>query len=560
MNTQNTDQNDPCGLPSGAFEKQLAENQLRVEQAKALSKKLEQESKVQPSQRPLFAQNLGKMFHVAKKRGGLTLKDYFEIAFGAHWESYYKKRKRFVLLEGELASEDTFNAEGRKYLRLAQAMSRTRGDQTRQIAESRNLFAVLPLVQGTYLDNTRAASIRHSTVQEEHLLTLFEKFVSVMVSSINLDDYRQSITSSNLGVPPEWPRSGELSLISGAGWGQIFDMDADYVFDAPFQRLAPTVAICDIGTPAAKHPYCVVKVPKRRVDRLGLDAAVEFSIYDLFGLTDRLSIGEDDFEDGGNWALFNELYEEHHWDWYAEFRDIARKRPDLSKALEAVNFKLETVLRLSLQLRFDASFQVWKPAFVLRLADDPGTWNYEMNETRIQPDPSIFGDLSGKVELPGNMAPFRDLKRFETAEDYIFIVAWPKWNGVKDDLFQAIANNEVERLSGENDLFASVNGVNFGTMLVPGREAVNFLLEPVESARYSIDYLIDIPERQFTPFPVGSVAEALCLNLRCAQKEERLDMLLAKDAQLRISNVDEFLGQLRSEYDKWVAGFPHAPE
>lgn len=37
-------------------------------------------------------------------------------------------------------------------------------------------------------------------------------------------------------------------------------------------------------------------------------------------------------------------------------------------------------------------------------------------------------------------------------------------------------------------------------------------------------------------------------------------MLLAKDAQLRISNVDEFLGQLRSEYDKWVAGFPLAPE
>ena len=35
MNTQNTDQNDPCGLPSGAFEKQLAENHLRVEQQEA---------------------------------------------------------------------------------------------------------------------------------------------------------------------------------------------------------------------------------------------------------------------------------------------------------------------------------------------------------------------------------------------------------------------------------------------------------------------------------------------------------------------------------------------
>ncbi len=532
----------------------LKENEHRKENAKSIMRELKKPKKIPSLDRPIMARNLGRMFELASRRDGLTLKDYFQKAFGAQWESQYKKRARYVIKDGEedRRSIKEFYVRGDRFLELARAMSSPSDARLQGLSKDFEQKAVLQLVERTSFDNRRAMSGRRSQEQEEDLTKVLDRLVNSVLNRVDLDEYRQEANSCRLGVPPSWPKNGDLSLVDSDGWGPSLDVGADVTFEGP-HRLAPIATVCELGSPAAMSTFSVVRVPKERLQNMDLGAAVEYSIYEAFGLNEEKGVSEDEYLDGGDWVLFDALYQSAYWDWCDELRSANDQDADLASILSEVDFELETIIRVSVQLRYDRLFDTWKPMFTLNFPDEFDPLN-ELHETRIRPSKSAFGVLRGSVEMPGNMTPFADLKVGENKDSHLFVLGWPKWNGVRDDLHYAIRKGEhLTNKFGSEDFFKPINGLCNGTVAFPSQEAVDFLLEPIRDPDYSLKFLIDVPKNTFTKFPPGSLAEAIASNLLYAEDEKKLDRLLSEDAQIRKRKVQEFVEKLRSDYERRIS-------
>lgn len=555
MPERRKDESSDDGPRLRSAEEMQRDMRRRLDSAKSSRDELKKISRVPLDDRPLLAGNLGKMFLAARRRDQLTMKDYFQMAFEKEWESHYKKNKRYIRLDGDAENDDSqgihhgeYLAAGIGYFRLAKALSMPRTTGQVHTPEDQELLAVLRLVEGTSFDSLHARIGRRRQDQERKLIDTIQKVVSMVESKADLNGFLENATSINLGVPCDWPQEGSLSLIAGTGWGSALKVETTVVLEEHY-RLGPSIPICEVGTPAALASFALVRVPKSRTEYLGLSSSVGYSIHEVFGLTGEKDISEGDYLKGGAWSLFDALSGQYEWEAVRELRLLNERQDNLGSILASLDPALETKLQVHFQVRFDTLYGQWKPAFsVQRVGEAPIA---ELHETEIRSG-RPFGNLRGKVELPGNWAPFVDLPMYETSDSRLFVVAWPKWEGAMFELDDALRSDDPRdvRIIDEN-FYKSILGCHRGTFVLPGREAVDFLLEPLDPEIYSIDFLVNVPGKGFTEFQQGSLAEAIARNLAYAEPADvRIDDLLLSDARMRAAKLQAFVNECRAEYEK----------
>lgn len=508
--------------------------------AKRAAKNLNECNRVPKPDRLRLAQNLGRMFERRFPNAGAgAMSELFRSAFdeesfdAGYWDICHKKRKRFILLDGEVRKEKEDHAKGAAYVLLAKAIAQLGMPVPGIDSEDAESLALSHLLYSTSFDENTISVVRMDQEHREELLTVFDRIVEEIERKVDLDRYRTQANSVGLGVPRSWPEEGELSVFSdNRGWGHTLDIppgiDGTNTY---FSRLAPRVHLCDVWSPIPIDSCAVIDVPAARLKRMGAKDAVQFSLYQALGLFDE---SEEDKLVAEGVDIYEEAYDRHEAQGRHEKEGVEEfiNRVQSSEVdADAYNAKLFIKLKLYLEIRYAVASGRWMLA--LDLVPPGDGFSVPLTEIRLWAN-----NRKDSEHLPGIRC---DAISFVRVGADRFLLA-------ETNLTYYLEAHHIAPGTWDLDtpIHAPVNGLFAGLAFLSGEIAFSLLLDPLEAV--DVEYSFKVPD-DYVPAPPNSLAYAILSNIAHEDDiAERLDVRLLADAELRAKKLDDFIEGAREAY------------
>ena len=531
--------NSPNSAENSTADKEVKGGRVEqpsLESADLALERIKANKTVTYSDRQVFAKNLGRITN----RIDATLSDIFRSAFGAQWESFYKKRRSLVIKPEEEIASSKLRASPRDYLSLVDAISKIDSFPTEtQKQEDRYRLTLLRFIDGSSYDDssfiTEISDLDHKQEITEQIDKVINRLLGSseidldwmygrLQSSNNLDQtmsyskvenrehFAPSVRLANVYTRHESPRTLEFHVSTEKMQQILLSKDTYRIahdqkfYDEPLKELTAE----ELLSP--------------RSELIDSDVVIMF-LLDKYGEKD--SYTWDDVED------LEEAFEE-----VALFDHLPK-----AEGLYIDDFGFTFKSWLDLEVKYDDQLSKWRPLIIWRSVFDG--YEYSMG-----PD-SAFGvigyhnwDRNGHGML---IPPFAS-----RLDDFSVICRW--WRSGRDGyLFEVLeiplhTEPESEFMSEmkvrglpfhppwDKEWESVFSSETYERFIMSSVQEYNSLIEPIKK-----DY-------RFVPAPENSIAEVILQNLAYGDPEERIDNLLLEDAKTKYTDLRELAEEDQKQY------------
>lgn len=514
----------------------------RLDEADAIYRRLQSDVKVTMSDRPILAENLGRMLEKEMpEKPKSALQRVFSAAFGNMWESAYKKRHRFLVLPSEATGsgnrEGVFCANGRPYLDLAEAISNLSG----KLDADERRRTILNLIEGTSLDSRAARKLREEDGGRSELCSAMETVLEQLLAAFDLPRYVDLLSaapmklvrgedgkqilgpaaSSSQSIVDKAQPSTEMGeLISGV-MGQYDEVQLHHLFSE-----ADTDQ--DRALPGWATPRVLLGYVAQQVDP---DAFIELDLkYDEVldqaeqRLRDRQAAGELTHDE----RLFREMT--------SLIESAATAQLNVSDA-----YQLEDSL-------WTQHVDTESHHLCVRLLRPVHLFlQVEISTGR----PRLAIQCSDSFPTEHGVAPQRNLAKIRAFANFPFAIADNAAWSVMPDSGKII----LVRLY-DSDLPYTFSEPFHSHILrmLPQENAVQMCLAHFSpQPGHSFVPMVDYASSWYAPVAADTLAHVVLGNIAYADEGRRITDLIIEDAVDRLNQVEEYIGSLQANYSKGIS-------
>jgi hypothetical protein len=514
--------------------------QASLESADLALERIKANKTVTHSDRQVFATNLGRI----ADRIDVTLSDIFKRAFGAQWESFYKKRRSLVIKPDEIFDSSKLRASPRDYLLLVDAISKIDSFPTEtQKQEDRYRLTLLRFIDGSSYDDSSFITEISDLDHKQEITEQIDKVINRLLGSseIDLDWMYGRLQSSN-------NRDQTMS------YSKVQNTDCD----APSVRLAnvytrhesPRTLKFHVSTEKMQqillshHTYLAFdhrrfydeplkeltaeELSFPRPELINSDVVIMF-LLDKYG-------GKDSY----TWDDVDDL--EEAFDEVALFDHLPK-----AEGLYIDDFDYTYKSWLDLEVKYDDQLSKWRPLIIWRRGVSQESEDYM---GYMGPD-SAFGVI-GNDNWDRNGHGFLIPPFASRLDNFSVICRW--WtSGRHGYLFEVLEiplNNDPE-----SDFMSDmkIRGLPFHPPWNKNWESVlssgayeRFIMSSIQEYNSLIEPINYY--HGFVPAPKKSIAEAILQNLAYGDPEERIDNLLLEDAKTKYTQLREIAKEDQKKY------------
>ena len=515
----------------------------RVEQASLESTdhalvRIKANKTVTHSDRQIFAKNLGKIID----RIDVTLSDIFRKAFGAQWESFYKKRRSLVIKPEETIASSKLRASPRDYLSLVDAISKIDSFQTEiQAQEDKFRLTLLRFIDGSSYDDDSVLSEIYDLDHKQEITEQIDKIINRLLGSseIDLDWMYGRLQSSNNR-----------------------DQTMTYSKVENKEGFAPSVRLANVYTRHESPRTLRFHVSTEKMKQIVLsrqanllaryrpihgEPPIELSSHELLenvanqvdsDIVIMLLLDKYGEKDAYTWDDVDDIEEE--FEEVPLFDNLPK-----AKGLYIDDFDYTFKSFLDLEVKYDEQLSKWRPLIIWR------GYSSDWGESYMGPD-SAFGVI-GYHSWDRNGHGYFIPTFARRLDDPSLICRW--WMNGRDGYFFEVLEIPVS-MEWDNEFMSkmTLRGLPFHPPWRKEWETIfsredydNFIMSSVEE-HHSLIEPIDKYIEDYVPAPENSIAEVILQNLAYGDPEERIDNLLLGDAKTKYTRLRELAEEDQKQY------------
>jgi hypothetical protein len=536
-----TDQSNYKKKDQASIEKDRALETARLDAARMAFEALKRNVSLSEADRRIFARNLGSMYENCKKVGAPNLNQLFIETFGQiSGTNDYKKRSRLIHLTSDRNPAAKLCGKSFKFRQLALGMAKHISTPKQTTDQEKDTLAILRLIEGSSFDSTAAQRDRYDQEYRDEITESLNKLCNIVSRNVDLDWMYYWVKNHPLAA---FGRTGNLESVWFSPNIDWREEEGSLEIHGPVNNcLAPCVRLGEVITPIHIDAYMDVEVE-------GTKEANAQSIREE--LTKILKLPEL-IDDEAELDVVPKMWNCDSW-------VEGDERPQTYK----------TKRYIDLELRYDATADLWRSCFFLRFDFKNGFYtlnlmDYIDNEGKDDILEVFTFDWGSCACLAKKLSDktyrlftvdTRDIYS-SNGTGYSFSPANDSFRGVQDnnginftdphflDFLLSVSNSrQPEAMQYETDPIHALFGYEFWQY----KSLIKFV-----DSDWGYDEWESV-NNCFAKAPTGSIAYEILANLAYAPPEKRLDMLLIKDAQNKYKILKDYSEKLELRYEQAIA-------